>query len=360
MKRKMEWRVIGQSVRGAAHNRLGLPNQDAIHWLPASGVGPPIILGVSDGHGSPKSFRSDIGSRLAVERSAWMVQDLIDGQPDPTNLSAIKRTAEDYLPREIVRSWEQVVNNHLDENPFTDEELTTLSRQQGDGARKQVEDNPLLAYGATILIVLVTENFIIYLQLGDGDILVVDEDGIVSRPMPKDDRLFANETTSLCRSEAWRDVRFRFQALYGKQPAMILLSTDGYANSFRSDEAFMRVGTDMLGMLRKNGIDPIKKNLKLWLQETTKAGSGDDITLGLVYRSDMVGAELSPAISTETHPEAEVHIDDTADKEMTLPDHHHEHDIRRATDDNDRRSKLKRMKQDGPRELTKKLPDLLN
>ncbi|MDF1515766.1 MAG: protein phosphatase 2C domain-containing protein, partial [Anaerolineae bacterium] len=156
MKDPLTWYVMGKSVRGASHLRMDLPNQDAIHWLPASGVGPPIILGVSDGHGSPKSFRSQIGSRLAVEQSAWLVQDLLDGQPDPANLSAVKRTAEDYLPREIVRRWQQTVEEHIAENPFTEEELAWLAIQQGSDARVTVEENPLLAYGATILIVLVT------------------------------------------------------------------------------------------------------------------------------------------------------------------------------------------------------------
>ena len=34
------WRVVGTSVRGAAHRRRGLPNQDALRWWPATGEGP--------------------------------------------------------------------------------------------------------------------------------------------------------------------------------------------------------------------------------------------------------------------------------------------------------------------------------
>ena len=120
---RTQWRAIGQSVRGAAHLRTGLPNQDAIRWLPASGIGPPLILAVSDGHGSAKYFRSHVGAERAVETAAWVIQDLLDGQPDPTNLSAIKRTAEDRLPQEVVRRWKESVTEHFTQSPLTPDEL---------------------------------------------------------------------------------------------------------------------------------------------------------------------------------------------------------------------------------------------
>jgi hypothetical protein len=353
MKPDVEWHVYGQSVRGAAHDRLGLPNQDAIHWLPASGVGPPLILGVSDGHGSPKSFRSDIGSRLAVEQSAWMVQDLLDGQPDPTNLSAVKRTAENYLPREIVRRWQKMVEDHLAENPLTEEELASVSAQQGTDARLRVEKNPFLAYGATILIVLVTTDFILYLQLGDGDILIANEYGQVSRPLPKDERLFANETTSLCRIEAWRDVRFRFQALYGKPPAIILLATDGYANSYRDDADFMKIGTDMLSIIKEGGIAPIRDNLESWLKETTDSGSGDDITLGLLYITNFAEVFTNNSSSDDQHSTRE--SEQTIEEKMSVetgPLSSHNQQI--SARDEDWWLMLKRKKQAGPIEPSKR------
>ena len=34
------WRVVGTSVRGAAHRRRGLPNQDALRWWPATARAP--------------------------------------------------------------------------------------------------------------------------------------------------------------------------------------------------------------------------------------------------------------------------------------------------------------------------------
>ncbi|MCP4536335.1 MAG: protein phosphatase 2C domain-containing protein [Chloroflexi bacterium] len=297
---RTEWRAIGQSVRGAAHLRTGLPNQDAIRWLPASGTGPPLILAVSDGHGSPRYFRSHVGSEKAVETAAWMVQDLLDGQPDPTNLSAIKRTAEDRLPRMVVRRWEQAVAEHVTQSPLTPEELDTLEKQKGAAARQAVIDNPALAYGATVLAVLIAETFILYLQLGDGDILVVADDGRVSRPLERDARLFANQTTSLCTPDAWRDVQIRFQAVVDPPPALILLATDGYANSFVSETAFQQVGTDVLEMIRAEGLEAVQESLETWLSEASQAGSGDDITLGILCRADVPSSSQSETSELQT------------------------------------------------------------
>ncbi len=297
---RTEWCAIGQSVRGAAHLRTGMPNQDAIRWLPASGTGPPLILAVSDGHGSPRYFRSHVGSEKAVETAAWMVQDLLDGQPDPSNLSAIKRTAEDRLPQMVARRWEKAVAEHIQQSPLTPDELGTLEKQKGTAARQAVVENPALAYGATVLAVLIAETFILYLQLGDGDILVVADDGRVSRPMERDDRLFANQTTSLCTPDAWRDVQVRFQAVVDPAPAMILLATDGYANSFVNEAAFRQVGTDILEMIRAEGVEAVQESLETWLSEASQAGSGDDITLGILCRADVPSSSQAETSELKT------------------------------------------------------------
>jgi serine/threonine protein phosphatase PrpC len=320
MDKKPQWRAIGQSVQGAAHVRMGLPNQDAILWYPESGEGPPLILAVSDGHGSAKCFRSHIGSRLATEAAVRLLRDLLAGQPDPTNLSAIKRTAEEHLPRELVRWWREAVEAHLKQTPLSEEELHTLEKRKDAKARQAVEDHPILAYGATILSVLVTDASILYLQLGDGDILVTLDSGEVIRPLPQDARLFANETTSLCMDEAWREVRFRFQALYGPLPALILLATDGYANSFVNETAFLKVGVDILDILRTDGLSAVAHNLTSWLEEASQAGSGDDITLGIICRKDILNTKpLPPEPPPESSSEASAETQSAEERELSEP-----------------------------------------
>ena len=295
------WRVVGRSVQGASHARGGMPNQDAIQWFPDSGEGPPLILSLSDGHGSPRNFRSDVGAQCAVEAATSLMRELLlAGQPDPSKLSTIKRTAEERLPDEVVRRWRAAVARHLDEHPITQEELETLEKRRDAKARRSIEKDPQVAYGATLLSVLITSGFILYMQLGDGDILTVADNGEVTRPMTRDPRLIANETTSLCMHDAWREVQIKFQALYGPHPALILLSTDGYANSFVNEEAFVKVGSDILDILRTDGLEIVEQSLSDWLKDASQAGSGDDITMGIVFP-----VSILPAPAPEPPPEAQ-------------------------------------------------------
>ena len=267
------WQTLRASVRGAAHHRAGLPNQDAVRVARANG-GLPLIAALADGHGSAKSFRSQHGARTAVAVALEVCGSLFE----PDNLSRIKRRAEERLPLELVRHWRQRVDRSLARRPFAPAELEPLD----SASRSQVEAHPYLAYGSTLLAVVVTPAFILYLQLGDGDLLTVSANGEVERPLPKDERLIANETTSLCSDKAWNEVRVKFQALAGAPPALILAATDGYANSFRDEASFQQVARDLWEMIRDEGIEPVQSNLKHWLNEASQQGSGDDITVGIL------------------------------------------------------------------------------
>jgi len=308
-KQTLQWQVVGQSVRGASHERSGMPNQDAIRWLPESGAGSPLVLAVADGHGSARYSRSHIGARLAVETAARLIHEFLAGQADEVNLSLIKRAAEEWLPGALVRAWLEAVDEHIKANPFSRAELDALGGSNGrvlapdpeasEGSSLASGSEPdsgpssersiksgasklPIAYGATILAAGVAETFVLYLQLGDGEILTVTGSGEVSKPLARDDRLFANETTSLCARDAWRDFRVSFQPIPTTQPALILLSTDGYPNSFRDESGFLKVGSDLLEMIYEDGLGEVGDRLAGWLTDSTNAGSGDDVTLGIL------------------------------------------------------------------------------
>jgi len=283
-----EWRVIGETVPGASHLRAGIPNQDAILQVRESGSGLPLILSISDGHGSLKCFRSDRGSRFAVRQAAQLVGEFLEELRGRDALTGLEAEARRRLPREFVRRWREAVDADLKARPFAPEELDHLARKESARARKLVEDNPRLAYGATSLTVAVAESFILYLQLGDGEILTVSGAGEVARALPEDERLFANETTSLCTPDAEDNFRLRVEPAGDARPALVLLSTDGYANSFSERAGFLKVGTDLLEMLRSDGFDFVGSNLKGWLEEATRTGSGDDCTLAIICRVDAI------------------------------------------------------------------------
>lgn len=276
------WRTLKASVRGAAHERAGLPNQDAVR-VARFRDDVPLLVALADGHGSAKSFRSQRGARLAVAVAQKVCGHLFTlGRP-----SQIKHWAEEQLPLALVRQWRARVERALQRQPFTAAELEPLDA----AARRQVEARPALAYGTTLLAVVVAPAFILYLQLGDGDLLTVSAEGVVDRPLPGDSRLIANETTSLCSDQAWREVRVRFQTLAGAPPALILAATDGYANAYRDEASFRQVAGDFWTLLRDEGEAAVQPHLTEWLNEASQQGSGDDISVGLVWRpTDRLGA----------------------------------------------------------------------
>ncbi len=271
------WCVAGASVTGAAHQRVNKRGQDAIHWEAREDF---VVLAVADGHGSERSPHSDVGASLAVEEAVKL---LFKSYQDTRSLRDWKQFAESHLPQKLVQRWIDRVKKVADSS----------------ASEKEI----LRQYGSTLLAALVTPEFLLFVQLGDGDILTVMDDGTVRRPIPKDRRLIANETTSLCMPNAWREMQVVFQHVSTELPALILLSTDGYANSFVSDNDFLQVGKDYLNLIRQHGLEQVAKYLPTWLTEASDSGSGDDITVGLIYRNESL------------HPAAA----DTAISEVVVP-----------------------------------------
>jgi len=260
------WQVLGASVRGKAHVLNGAPNQDA--WGSASG--PSCVCAVlADGHGNKLHFRSAQGARLAVEETISQFRKIGGEQPTDADILSLGRL--------ISENWMARVLADLKEQPVAGEEVASLDPE----ARALLERQPEVAYGSTLLAVAAAADWVAYLQLGDGDILAVEDGGAARRPLPPDPQLSGNRTTSLCQAEAWKQMRVLVEPA---TPALIALSTDGYANCFAGDDDFLQIGGDYLQMARQEP-GKLADTLPGILTEATEQGSGDDISLALMYRA---------------------------------------------------------------------------
>ena len=292
----MSWKVAHACVRGSSHQRSGLPNQDAAQCTVNPGAqGTVAVAVVSDGQGSPRHFRSQIGSSLAVGTVAGTLQSFLRESVASNGQVPFVPEQVHELERKIVSGWLAAVHSDLEHNPFTKAELATLEKKEGMEGRAAVESSPELAYGATLLAAGATDKVLLYLQLGEGEILSVSSTGTTTRPLPPDDRLIANQTTSLCQPEAWKDFRSSW-VTDAALPSLVLLSTDGYANSFRSDQDFLKIGQDYLEIIRQQGIASLAEELPAILTEATQQGSGDDITLAIL-QDDLVPGPLVTTVS---------------------------------------------------------------
>ncbi len=264
----MSWQLAGASVRGAQHERLGTPAQDALErrLLPNG-----AILALADGHGSAPATRSDIGAQLAVTVASALLSEIAASDPTPVDPTC--------LARELVDRWRSAVTSHAATHPLFPFPSSLFP----------LPSSLFPVYGTTVLAALATESHLLTLQLGDGDLLLVSPLGHVRRAWPRDGRLLGGETTSLCLPDAWREVRFARRALEPDAPALIFLCTDGYSNSFRTERGFLRVGRDILSMVRTHGIQQVERDLAVWLEEASRLGSGDDVTAGVLYRAEAGG-----------------------------------------------------------------------
>jgi len=164
---------------------------------------------------------------------------------------------------------------HLDEHPIGDREYPPLSMQEPD------ESVILAGYGTTLVAAAATPTRLLLLQLGDGDILTVSPDGVVGRPLGPSDDPYGFETASLAQGASAAGL-IRIAVSSGESAPLVILATDGYANSFQDDAGFIAVGKDLWQLIGEHGIDWVGDELPGWLRRASVMGSGDDISVGLM------------------------------------------------------------------------------
>ena len=259
------WRIGGASVRGRAHARHGLPNQDAMTWTPDGGAGVRIVGAVSDGHGSAPHYRSDIGARFAVDTAAELVGSHLD---NPAACGG-----DHDLAAEIPSLWRLRVERHLLANPLSAIDVLLLN------------GSPYAPYGATLIAVGADNDRLVMLQIGDGDLMLGFADGRIERPLPVDEELVGEQTWSLCLDGA--EARFRLAAMRRSDtrplPDFILLASDGVSKSYRNRAALDAEIRTLRRQARHDWARAIAA-LPHWLETLSDAGSGDDCTACMAVR----------------------------------------------------------------------------
>jgi serine/threonine protein phosphatase PrpC len=247
------WVIGGRSVRGAAHVRRDRPNQDAIGWRDLDGGA--IVGAVADGHGAALHPRSARGARFAVESALDL---LADAAVPP-----------DAIADRLIGEWRARV--------FAD----AVADDDGWG----IDETTPIAYGSTLIALRLDPGGGTLVQIGDGDLLIGDADGL-RRPFGRDGDLVGEATHSLCSPDAHR--RLHVARLVGRPVDFAMLSTDGVAKSFADDADLERIAAFYRERLRGGRFDEILAGLDDWLGEVSRRGSGDDATLLVAGRPPVV------------------------------------------------------------------------
>lgn len=271
--------VFGTSVQGASHIRTEVECQDSYKKIICDDG--TIIMAVADGHGSKNCPYSKTGSSIAVNTFCKIMSEYIASFSDSPEylLTFLNREGDTKVAQEIDSEWkrrvEKVHRNNKRDIPIN---------ENGEQDKLFVYSQ----YGTTLLGLVLAKDFLFAFQIGDGDILFVSEDGVA--PVINGDKILGVETHSLSKNNAWKKAITvaRKMDFEEKKLSMFLMSTDGFANSYKNENEFHKTCTEYLAMINQHGVKTINDNLKNWLSETSSLGCGDDITVLFAYFDDKI------------------------------------------------------------------------
>ncbi len=281
---RVVWEIIGSSVPGPYHIDKGISNQDAIGWHQKDQGKLPVILSVADGLGDEMFSRSAKGAQLAIDASLETCTRHIRKMGWWT-----KKDLRSYLLKEIITCWKQKIDEDLTSHPLSPEEVNLstkyvqhyFSKNPGTDENKIEEFIRSFPYSTTLITVIVTPGIIHILQVGDGDIIIVKQDGSVHEIFPRDldcGRVIplsypdVREASNVCKIPVRRE-----------KPLIIYVSSDGYSAGYDS----MKVQFDEIvayefhSKIQNFEISDIQSALPDLLTDISQ-GSGDDTTLGII------------------------------------------------------------------------------
>ena len=260
-------------------------------------------VAVADGHGGSNYFRSEFGSKLAIQVlfdqiKIWCA-DLQEGERfGDTGIKNLKYNFVQKWREAVKNDWyERLKGKSLGEGEIRYQSVSEkyLERYNSPDS-KIVEKYLYVAYGTTLICAVSIGVQVLLLQIGDGTCVLLQRDGEFSVPIPPDERNFLNRTTSLCDEDAVLKIRhavINCEKNSPNAPAAIFLSTDGLDDCFpyyQNEEHLFKLYADVIldNMVKRGWMFflteyEIKNEL---LPGLSKKASQDDISLAYLIDSN--------------------------------------------------------------------------
>lgn len=200
------FKAYGASVTGSSHIASHRANQDAYGWRDgAEGV---EVMALSDGHGGAEHDLSELGSKFAVEVALTCTQALNTEEwvQSATGIKDLCWYFEEPFSQRLQACWSERVREHSIENDFK-------------------------RYGCTLLMAIRWRSWLVFLQIGDGKIAMVYENGDIVFPIPSDSRLVGNMTFSMSQTCAWAEMKVKIVP-FDSNIHTVVLATDGVENAY--------------------------------------------------------------------------------------------------------------------------------
>jgi serine/threonine protein phosphatase PrpC len=262
-------KILSACVQGASHKHKNTECQDSFKIFSTDNL---AVVAVADGHGSEACKHSKVGAEIAVNVFHSVMQKYYGSRYDLSGLALMAdlRREKINLARSIDVEWKRrVERSHREPRKNRDIPLT----ESGGVDRQQI----WRMHGTTLLGLVLTREFYFAFQLGDGDILLL-HDG-KTRNAVKTERILGVETYSLSCENAWEKAVTSIGSMRRETGTLFMLATDGFSNSYSSEEKFHQTCLDYYDVVKEYGGAVVQANLREWLDETSVKGSGDDITV---------------------------------------------------------------------------------
>ena len=286
-----DWRYVLASVVGVAHLNEGIGCQDACatQLLLAPELGPVLVLAVADGAGS--AAFSDAGAVLAC--NTWLSGCVA------------------WLMEAPIENWTPAVASLLFQQVRDALERLAIEREQ-----------PLREFACTLLGAVVTTDRALFLQIGDGAIVIGDPD-MGYRPVfwPQSGE-YANETHFV--TDPYAKTRFESTVLNETVTEVALLS-DGLqrlALHYRSRQAHEPFFRPLFQRLREHPEPGCPEELvtaleRLLASPMINERTHDDKTLILASRYVTIEADEDAEDAAEADPTVPTALYDTAEQAAT-------------------------------------------
>ena len=299
----MKYRAFNTTSVGASHLKKNKICQDYSASFEGEGL---VYIIVSDGHGGDDYIRSDKGAEFAVKASVECIVDFARSIK-VEQLRTNEANLFEQLTKSIISSWNDKVWNHYSQVPLSEVELNELS----DKAKQKyiVKQKIESLYGATLLAVVVTDEYWFGLHIGDGKCVVKNYDLSFSQPIPWDDKCFLNATTSICDSNALSS----FRHYYGETiPAAIFIGSDGIDDCFANDAQLNNLYDAIIASFGQNDFDGALAELIDYIPRLSAKGSGDDMSMAGILDIDNIQLYINREFDEK---ESEERMDDSRDVE---------------------------------------------
>ncbi len=216
--------------KGRMHVDNGTVCQD---YCLAENIGDDVqVICVADGHGGNVYTKSDKGSFYACTVFVDLVKELKEG-----NSLWIEEFRKDEFKTNFIKKWKQTI-------------LADYKDNNEDVNEKENEQSIIRKYGTTFLFTIVTPDYYVIGQLGDGAIVMANKDGqyqLFKRHATK----ISSVTSSMVSNNA--EYAFVVDIYERKYFSDILISTDGIYDKLDKGNSFYLYEQDLIKQISEKG-----------------------------------------------------------------------------------------------------------